>query len=386
MTQPDHASTTHGTGTASSEPGPDGTATGTSSRRGLRRAALVAALDAASWLLAATVVGTASVGGRGFGPSVACAVAAALVHVALGGVLGLYRPRRHPASLDEVRVLALTTLGTAGAVTLGSLAAPSRMSDAVAWPTPLPLVAGAVALVLAAALRVTRRWHAERSLRPGLGAEPALVFGAGHVGTHLVRQLLTDPTADLRPAGFLDDDVSLRGGVVAGLRVLGDRSGLEAAVGRTGAAVLVLAVARADAELVRDLTRRAEALGLRVVSVPTLGELLRAPESPARLRDVTLEDLVGRRPVDTDVTAIAEYVRGRRVLVTGAGGSIGSELARQLAGFAPAELVLLDRDETALQAVQVTLHGHGLLDTREVVLADIRDPRALVEVFRARRP
>ena len=384
MTQPDPASTPCTSDTASTTVGP--TVVRTVRRRALRRTVRLAALDAASWLLAATVVGAVSVAGLGLGPSVSCAVAAALVHVVLGSTLGLYRPRRHPATLDEARVLALTTLGTGAAVTLGALAAPSRLSDAVAWPAPLPLVAGAVALVLTAALRVARRWRAERGLRPGLGAERALVFGAGHVGTHLVRQLLTDPTADLRPVGFLDDDASLRGGVVGGLRVLGGRSGIEAAVARTGAEVLVLAVARADAELVRDLTQKAEARGLRVVSVPTLGELLRAPEAPTRLRDVTLEDLVGRRPVDTDVTAIAEYIRGRRVLVTGAGGSIGSELARQLAGFAPAELVLLDRDETALQAVQVSLHGHGLLDTREVVLADIRDPHALGEVFHSRRP
>jgi len=108
--------------------------------------------------------------------------------------------------------------------------------------------------------------------------------------------------------------------------------------------------------------------------------------STSDLRDVSVEDIVGRRPVDTDVESIADYVRGRRVLVTGAGGSIGSELCRQLSRFAPAELMMLDRDETALQSVQVTLSGHGLLDTRDVVLADIRDATALTTIFRARRP
>jgi dTDP-glucose 4,6-dehydratase len=148
---------------------------------------------------------------------------------------------------------------------------------------------------------------------------------------------------------------------------------------------VVLAVPRADATFVRDVTARAERLGARVLVAPSVDEMLRGSR-PVDLRDVSPEELVGRRAVDTDVEAIADYVRGRRVLVTGAGGSIGSELCRQLSRFAPAELIMVDRDETALQSVQVTLSGHGLLDSREVVLADIRDATALTAVFRARRP
>ena len=90
-----------------------------------------------------------------------------------------------------------------------------------------------------------------------------------------------------------------------------------------------------------------------------------------------MADLLGRRPIELDTTAIAEQISGRSVLVTGAGGSIGSELCRQIARFGPAKLYLLDRDESGLQSTQMSLTGSGLLDTDEVVLADIRDPEAL---------
>ncbi|MGW5363492.1 polysaccharide biosynthesis protein [Actinopolymorpha pittospori] len=104
------------------------------------------------------------------------------------------------------------------------------------------------------------------------------------------------------------------------------------------------------------------------------------------VRDVELTDLLGRRQVDTDLAAVADYLAGRRVLVTGAGGSIGSELCRQIHRFAPAELIMLDRDDSGLHAVQLSIHGRALLDSPEVVLADIRDGRHIRDLFAQRRP
>ncbi len=126
--------------------------------------------------------------------------------------------------------------------------------------------------------------------------------------------------------------------------------------------------------------------GLRVMVLPSLDEILNGKSTLGDVRDITIEDIVGRHPVDTRVESIAGYLDGRRVLVTGAGGSIGSELCRQISRFSTAELIMLDRDETALQDVQLSISGHGLLDSREVVLADIRDSAVLVEIFESRRP
>ena len=101
---------------------------------------------------------------------------------------------------------------------------------------------------------------------------------------------------------------------------------------------------------------------------------------------MAIEDLIGRNPIDTQVETVAEYMTGKRVLVTGAGGSIGSELSRQIAQYNPAELILLDHDETGLQTAELLIFGHGLLQTRETVLADIRDQDALKTIFSERRP
>jgi dTDP-glucose 4,6-dehydratase len=120
--------------------------------------------------------------------------------------------------------------------------------------------------------------------------------------------------------------------------------------------------------------------------MPLLSEILEDGMRLTDLRDVAIEDVIGRQPVDTEVESIAGYVAGKRVLVTGAGGSIGGELCRQLSKYGPQELIMLDRDETGLHGVQMTISGHGLLDSDDVVLADIRDKEAIQEIFDHRRP
>jgi FlaA1/EpsC-like NDP-sugar epimerase len=121
--------------------------------------------------------------------------------------------------------------------------------------------------------------------------------------------------------------------------------------------------------------------------LPGVGEVLGRRDISIRdVRDIDVQDLLGRGAVETDLASIAGYVTGRRVLVTGAGGSIGSELCRQLHTYGPAELIMLDRDESALHAVQLAIHGKALLDSTDVVLADIRDRSAIDRVFLDRKP
>jgi len=125
---------------------------------------------------------------------------------------------------------------------------------------------------------------------------------------------------------------------------------------------------------------------MRVFVLPPVSELLGSPIGVADIRPLTESDLLGRREVRTDLAEIAGYLTGRCVLVTGAGGSIGSELCRQLIGFEPHTLVMLDRDESALHAVQLSIDGRAQLDTRDLVVCDIRDRRRVQEVFSEHRP
>src|SRR5581483_7481898 len=149
---------------------------------------------------------------------------------------------------------------------------------------------------------------------------------------------------------------------------------------------LLVALPSASANLIRELSELASDAGLDLKVLPGLGELVGGHVAAADIRTPTAEDLLGRHPVDTDLPSIAHYLRGRRVLVTGAGGSIGSELCRQIARFEPANLIMLDRDESALHAVQLSIEGRALLDSPDVVLLDLRDRDGLEQLVRERRP
>src|SRR6266536_2824191 len=178
----------------------------------------------------------------------------------------------------------------------------------------------------------------------------------------------------------------LGGAVLAGAAMLGGRGQMAEAAARTGARVLVIAIAGGSGKVIRDLTEAAECCGLVPKVIPSVRELLTGGARIEGVRDPRISDLLGRRVVTTDVTSVRERITGRRVLVTGAGGSIGAELCRQLYRLGPAELIMLDRDESALHAVQLSLRGHALLDSEETVLADIRDQRRVREVFARFRP
>jgi FlaA1/EpsC-like NDP-sugar epimerase len=188
------------------------------------------------------------------------------------------------------------------------------------------------------------------------------------------------------PVALLDDDKSKGRLRIDGVRVRGTRQDIENVAHRFEATALVIALPLAQAEMIRELTDLATAAGLDVLVLPPLRDIIGGQPTTCDLRDVNLEDLLGRRPITMDTTMIAEQLAGRSVLVTGAGGSIGSELCRQIARFGPAKLYLLDRDESGLQATQLTLTGHGLLQGDEVILANIRDKDTLRTVFQHCRP
>lgn len=307
---------------------------------------------------------------------------AALGQLLVGLVLLLYRGRYTYGSFDEVLGLTTTVLVVSGLLALVAISG----VEAYTLPRSTPFLGAPLALLLMVAGRYTVRMCRERRLRPGPHAERVLVFGAGAAGVQLVQQMLREPEGRYIPAGLLDDDRGKRNLRVGGVRVLGGRGDVAFAAHNVGATALVLALPRADAGLIREIDDIAVACGLQMKVVPTLSELIGGRLRVSDVRDVDESDLMGRQPVDTDVASIAGYLTGRRVLVTGAGGSIGSELCRQISGFGPAELIMLDRDESALHAVQLSIYGRGLLDSRDVVLADIRDDDALRAIFEDRRP
>ncbi len=302
----------------------------------------------------------------------------------LSGLLaGLYRSRHRRGSLDEVvGVCAAALLTCALLAALTTFLVPGQHA-------PLATVAGGTVFAVLAMLGARYVLFAvrQRIRRPASAAAvKIIVFGAGAAGTQLVHSLLTHPDSQYRPAAILDDDPDKRRLRIFGVPVLGDRSAMAEAAARTGATVLVIAIARASGTAIGDLSAEAERCGLIPKVIPSISELLSGVARIEGVRDPRISDLLGRRPVQTDVASVADHFAGKRILVTGAGGSIGSELCRQLHRFGPAELIMLDRDESALHAVQLDLYGRALLDSDGSVLADIRDARRIRQVFEQFQP
>ena len=352
----------------------------------LHRRLLALAVDGAAWAagIAGAVLTRYGTGldHRLIAGTLTAAGLAVVAQAAIGYTLHLYRGRHPYASLEEVRTLAATV-----ALTAAALLAVDLLPHRQPMPVVAPPAGAALALVLMLAARYAHGLRRQRRHRPDeRTAAPVVLFGAGEAGSRLVRSMLNDPGGRYVPAGLIDDDPHKRRLRISGVPVLGARADIAGVLTRTGAEMLVFAVANAEADLVRDVRDRTVAAGATFKVVPSVTELMDHPVAVDDIRDVQVTDLLGRHQIETDLHAIAGYLAGKRVLVTGAGGSIGSELCRQIHHFHPAELMMLDRDESALQATQLSIDARAGIDDPSVILADLRDAADLRRIFRTRRP
>lgn len=307
---------------------------------------------------------------------------ASVVHIVVGLSFGPYMVRHVRGSFEEV-----TSVTRTAAITGLALTAVAFFVEQVFLPRSVPFIGTALAIVLMLATRFIVRSF--RYHRAGANAkrERVILFGAGLAGRRLAYNMLHDDRSELRPVAFIDDDRRKRKLRVEGVPVLGTRADLAKVASRTGASHLVVAMPHADAELLREVSRLAEDADLHVKVLPRLNDWVRHTDPRgADLRDLDLEDLLGRRAVQLDQVAISEHLTGKVVLVTGAGGSIGSELCRQIARYGPTKLLLLDRDESALQSTELSLTGRGLQDSDDLLLVDIVDPDAVRRAFAQHRP
>lgn len=299
----------------------------------------------------------------------------------LGLAVHLYLGRSRLGSFGEVSLLGVVVLASALVAAAAGFIISPEFSTAVAVAVP------AIALLAMVGGRVLFRAFYSDDLRRARGdATRALVYGAGDAGSQVAKLVDTATEAPYTLVGFLDDDPGKRFLRIRGYKVLGRGDALERLASATEAETLILAVSAASPQFLADLDARCKVLGLKLVAVPPVREMIDGRVELHKLRQFNVADLLGRRPIHTDLSEIAGYLSGKVVLVTGAGGSIGSELARQLKKMGPAKLLLLDRDESALHAVQLSIYGQGLLDTDDMVLCDIRDAEALNKIFRRHRP
>ncbi|MBL7490190.1 polysaccharide biosynthesis protein [Frankia sp. AgB1.9] len=309
-------------------------------------------------------------------------LAVCLLHF-VGTALHLYLGRYRFGGFEEV----LSILTSVTLTVIGLEIAVFAFGQPRPIPLSVPPLGGTVTLSIMFGVRYLYRLTEERLRRPAPeGTEPLIVFGAGEGAEQVLAAMLRTPDSPYYPVALLDDDPRCWNLQLHGVRVRGGRDAIAAVARATGATTLLVAIPSADAALLREVTGLAEEAGLAVKVLPRVADLIGGNVDVTDIREIDINDLLGRRQIRTDVATTAGYLAGRRVLVTGAGGSIGSELCRQVHRFGPAELVMLDRDESALRAVQLSLHGHTGLDDDSVVLCDIRDVDMVSALFTERRP
>lgn len=307
--------------------------------------------------------------------------ASAVLLIVLGYVSKMYQGRFRVASFDEAIGLAGLTLSVAVLMVVFFVVFKDDLPRGIAFLVP------AMALIGSAG----GRWFYRilRSRTRG-GQEPAtktvLIYGAGDAGYQLLRLVMLDRDSEYQVVGFIDDNPGKRNLKLIGVPVVGTRAALPSAAVKHGADSVILAIPSASGEFIGAVQDEVEQAGMEFLSLPPVNQIIGGRVSLDDVRKVDIADVLGRHQVTTDLGSIADYLTGRRVLITGAGGSIGSELARQVHKFGPAELIMLDRDESALHSVQLAVYGKGLLDTPDMVLADIRDVAALRPIFEQHKP
>ncbi len=313
--------------------------------------------------------------------AVAFTASAIALQVILGFHFHLYLGRSRVGSFEEVTVLGTLVAGISvfmGAVGLVALPVFSRGVMFVV-PAVAFLLMGAGRWIFRALRKERRRDIPEEAVR-------AVVYGAGDVGHQVARLVDTADEPPYQIVAFVDDDPGKRFLRIRGYRVRGKGTDVVEVAHEANAEVVILAISQVESHFLTSLAERCEAAGLSLVVVPPVREMISGRVELNQLREFNVVDLLGRRPVQTDLSEITDYLSGKVVLVTGAGGSIGSELARQVRLLGPERLVLLDRDESGLHAAQLLLYGSGLLDRDDLVLCDIRDSAALERVFAKHRP
>lgn len=312
--------------------------------------------------------------------SIVFAVSVIALQLVVGFATQHYLGRSQVASFAEVSALGLIVLGVSAAVGAAFIA------FVPTFPNGIAVVMPTIALVLMAA----GRWAFRSTFRPsrrrngnGLAPDtvPVLIYGAGEAGAEVVRLVDSAFEPPYRILGFIDDDRHKRFRRLSSYRWLGTGADLQQSVQETGAEQVILAMGTPDSNFIQRVSADCRAVGAKLVVIPPLRERIGGQVSLDQLREFDVVDLLNRRQIETDLTEIADLVTNKVVLITGAGGSIGSELSRQVHKLGPDKLYLLDRDESALHGVQLSIHGSGLLDTDETVLCDIRDHEALEKVF-----
>lgn len=251
------------------------------------------------------------------------------------------------------------------------------------YPRSVFIIDGMLLIILMGGVRLARRIYDASGNRPD--GKRVLIYGAGNAGELIVRDMLQNPNFSATPIGFMDDDYRKTSQRIHGIPVLGSRDQLAKIIETYKPEELLLAIPSASRESVRAIVRTVEPYKIRITTLPRLHDLVGAEVDVGQIRQLKVEDLLARDPVGLDYRPIRQFLEGKRVLITGAGGSIGAELCRQVVAARPASLVLVDRYENSLFQIHQELSATASTKLRPLI-ADVTDSRRLDQLFADTHP
>ena len=312
------------------------------------------------------------------------------ISLAIHFVFGLYRRLWRYASIAELELIFLA--GVTASLIAGVIGY-SVLPGLGVTPTRVPIsilfTNGLLTIGIIAAPRLLQRvggWQsAERLLRQG-NRRRTLIAGAGAAGQMMVREMRNNPQLGMLPVGFVDDDIAKHGLKLCGLPVFGALSQSAQVINREEVQELIIAMPSARGNIVRDVVRAALDAGVKARTMPRLTDILAGRVSVSALREIEIQDLLRREPITTNIEQVRTLAAGRTVLVTGAGGSIGSEMSRQIAGLSPSKLVILDHAENPVFFIQNELRTSFPGLHVVPVIGDVRDRRRMHAVLEKHRP
>jgi FlaA1/EpsC-like NDP-sugar epimerase len=323
------------------------------------------------------------------------AVSVTVITISVYYIFGFYRKMWQYASIREMYYVFLGV--TAASLVVIAAAYIFIYPEAVMKPMPRSIypIAWLLNLVFTSGSRFGVRFFREYRNGNGKNGESAaapvnpkraLIIGAGEAGAMVAKEMYGHPTSGLLPVGFIDDDLRKQGMDLFNIPVLGRREDIPHLVVEYKIDEIIIAMPSAPGQKIREIVDICKGTGVRVKTVPGVYELIDGKVSVSQLREVQLEDLLGRDPVQLDMERIAAYLKGKTVLVTGAGGSIGSELCRQVARFQPGALILLDNTENNLFDIEQELKEHFPDIKQFPELADVRKGCHIKRVFELYHP
>ena len=303
---------------------------------------------------------------------------------------GMYRRLWRHASVGELNPIIIAALGGGLACAfVGLFVLPTTGLTATRVPFSVVFIdtflTGAMIALPRLLARIGRAGYMRR--RKDDNGKRVLIAGAGDAGKLVVRELFASShQLGLEPVGFVDSDATKHGHMLAGLPVFGPLAHIPEIVERYGVAEIIIAMPSAPGTVIRQVVRAALSCGIPTRTVPSLPEIISRQGNATGLREVEIQDLLRRDAVETDLAAVAELATSETVLITGAGGSIGSELCRQLARLAPSRLILLGHGENSIFDIFQEL-SLSFPDVKIIpVIADVRDRQRIHHIFQEYRP